>query len=421
MNYSREDLLRYLSGQMPASEMHALEKAALEDPFLSDALEGLQLENAEQSRKDFSILDQRLTDRTDNKVIPMPATKWWRVAVAAALIGLMGIASYFFLQQKEPEQVIAQKTDNVSTDTIVKTEETAPLPDSEKIPVIQEAGSEKASEPDKSNNQKVSVKELKEKDAVAIVSSELESDRKKEIEKAGTSVANDEAPAPRGVQPEKARRSSPQRPGITENSSHVYYYNGQVTNLQHQPVPFANISIRDSRNSTYADARGYFRLVAGDSSLLVDIKSVGYQARTIQLSKDQPQQMVILQTEPESKKNLSVRAKQEAVPHADSSEIRTDDAESDQPEAEPRDGLGSYQIYLLNNVRVPVEARNARIYGFVEISFLVDPSGKLSEFRVEKGLCPACDKEAIRLVKEGPPWVLYNSDFPIRTRVTVVF
>lgn len=421
MNYSREDLLRYLSGQMPASEMHALEKAALEDPFLADALEGLQLENAEQSRKDFSILDKRLTERTDSKVIPMPATKWWRVAIAAALIGLMGIASYFFLQQKEPEQVIAQKTDIVSSDTSLKLEEAAPLPDSEKIPVLPEPEVKKSTESLNSSNPKAATPEMKEKDAVAAANSAREAEGKKEVTVINSSAGNDEAVASQGAQTNKSRQVAPQRSGITEKGSSVFYYNGQVTNLQQQPVPFANISIRDSRTSTYADARGYFRLVAGDSSLLVEIKSVGYQSRTIQLSKDQPQQMVILQAEPESKKNLSARTKQEALPVTDTNELKSDDAESDQPEAEPRDGLGSYQIYLLNNVRVPVETGNARIYGFVEISFLVDRSGKLSEFRVEKGLCPACDKEAIRLVKEGPPWVLYNSEFPIRTRVRVVF
>ena len=99
--YSREDLLRYISGQMPAAEMHALEKAALEDPFLADALDGLQQENAEETKKHFAELDQRLSTRVDHKIIPMPKTNWWRVAIAAALIGFLGIASYFFLQKNE--------------------------------------------------------------------------------------------------------------------------------------------------------------------------------------------------------------------------------------------------------------------------------------------------------------------------------
>ncbi len=38
--YSATDFARYYSGAMPPNEMHAIEKAALEDPFLADALEG---------------------------------------------------------------------------------------------------------------------------------------------------------------------------------------------------------------------------------------------------------------------------------------------------------------------------------------------------------------------------------------------
>ena len=39
-NYTAADFERYHAGKMSAAEMHALEKAAMEDPFLADALEG---------------------------------------------------------------------------------------------------------------------------------------------------------------------------------------------------------------------------------------------------------------------------------------------------------------------------------------------------------------------------------------------
>jgi hypothetical protein len=38
--YTAADFASYHAGTMLAYDMHALEKAALEDPFLSDALEG---------------------------------------------------------------------------------------------------------------------------------------------------------------------------------------------------------------------------------------------------------------------------------------------------------------------------------------------------------------------------------------------
>ena len=40
INYTAADIEKYWKGKLSAAEMHAMEKAAMEDPFLSDALEG---------------------------------------------------------------------------------------------------------------------------------------------------------------------------------------------------------------------------------------------------------------------------------------------------------------------------------------------------------------------------------------------
>jgi len=93
---------------------------------------------------------------------------------------------------------------------------------------------------------------------------------------------------------------------------------------------------------------------------------------------------------------------------------------ADKPEAEPKDGYASYQFYLLNNVRIPPDVKKLGSRGSVELSFLVNENGRLSDFKIERSfLGPAFEKEAIRLIREGPPWVLYNSDTAIRAKITV--
>jgi TonB family protein len=124
---------------------------------------------------------------------------------------------------------------------------------------------------------------------------------------------------------------------------------------------------------------------------------------------------VMLQPSPASLK------KKEVAEIAEPESEKDDKADLEKPDVEPRDGFGAYQFYLLNNIRIPTEARNNRINGEVELSFLVNENGRLSDFKIERSLCQSCDKEAIRLIKEGPPWILYNSDAPMRTRVTIVF
>jgi len=425
--YSREDLLRYISGQMPAAEMHALEKAALEDPFLADALDGLQQENAEETKKHFAELDQRLSTRVDHKIIPMPKTNWWRVAIAAALIGFLGIASYFFLQKNESVPFIVQKTDQLAPDTAIVNADEMQMPKSEelsadKVPGQSERQAEKVIEPlatlDEKDKRINKDKVLPSPAPAAPMLAEKES--KKELEKVSpSSAAAEKADMNDEAQSNKAMRSAKQRPGVNEKMPGIYYFTGQVKDNQDKPVPFANIAIRYTQRTTYTDAKGNFRVVAGDSTLEVDIKSVGYRTRTIQLSNDQPYQDVVLQ--PAGTAKAKSMAKPLEPEESDSVDAKVSDEDLEKPDAEPRDGFAAYQFYLLNNVRFPAEAKNSGIKGSVDVSFLVNDNSRLSDFKIERSLGPAYDKEAIRLIRDGPPWVLYNSETGIRAKITVTF
>jgi TonB family protein len=55
----------------------------------------------------------------------------------------------------------------------------------------------------------------------------------------------------------------------------------------------------------------------------------------------------------------------------------------------------------------------------VEISFEVDKNGDPVNIKIEKSLCDKCNKEAIRLIKEGPKWKCNAKKG--RTTVTIPF
>ena len=63
-NYNSDDIRRYLEGKMSSEEMHRIEKAALDDPFLADAMEGFQLSGSDTIKKDLDELSSRLTEKT---------------------------------------------------------------------------------------------------------------------------------------------------------------------------------------------------------------------------------------------------------------------------------------------------------------------------------------------------------------------
>src|SRR4051812_43173053 len=92
INYSAEDIERYLKGTMSPKEMYDLEKAALQDPFLADAIEGFSNTSFEESSKHLNEVTAALqAGREETKVVPLPSKSfyWWRVA--AMIIFIAGI------------------------------------------------------------------------------------------------------------------------------------------------------------------------------------------------------------------------------------------------------------------------------------------------------------------------------------------
>ncbi len=59
----RDDIERYRKGELTPAQMHALEKKALSDPFLADALEGAESISPEDFAKDVSDINLKLGSR----------------------------------------------------------------------------------------------------------------------------------------------------------------------------------------------------------------------------------------------------------------------------------------------------------------------------------------------------------------------
>ncbi|HVG17223.1 MAG TPA: hypothetical protein VM935_19780 [Chitinophagaceae bacterium] len=95
--YKAEDFERYYAGKMTPAEMHQLEKSALDDPFLQDALDGYQVTKSGVS--DSEELRQRLLQKTERgKVIPLirysVGIKYWKVAAMVVLTAGVGWLVY---------------------------------------------------------------------------------------------------------------------------------------------------------------------------------------------------------------------------------------------------------------------------------------------------------------------------------------
>ena len=94
-----EELIRqYLAGELDDKAMHALERQALDDPFLADALEGYAAHNPDQSAH-LADLENRLEQRM-NRDKGKVRIMYYRWASAAAILLILGL-SFIWINHQE--------------------------------------------------------------------------------------------------------------------------------------------------------------------------------------------------------------------------------------------------------------------------------------------------------------------------------
>lgn len=84
--------------------------------------------------------------------------------------------------------------------------------------------------------------------------------------------------------------------------------------------------------------------------------------------------------------------------------------------SQPVSGWSSYGDYLEKNVGGGISGK-----GEVVVAFHVNSSGKAENVMIIKGLDPSSDKEAMRLIQEGPSWVPVEANKGSEIRISVKF
>lgn len=76
--------------------------------------------------------------------------------------------------------------------------------------------------------------------------------------------------------------------------------------------------------------------------------------------------------------------------------------------------------WLTRNLQYPAQAQQQKIQGKVVVQFIVGKDGAVSGLKVVKSLHPACDREALRVLRMMPRWKPgIQHDRPCRTMVCI--
>lgn len=425
-NFTAADIDKYWNGTLSAAEMHALEKAAMDDPFLADAIEGYK--NINLSEAGLHALKERI-DKRIGAVVPVLYLKrkrftWLRVAAAIIIIVGVGliVQQLVFNDQKKNAIAILEKSDK-SPESVKSNDSIMPdaLKDVSTQSALQSTQSEQKAtgninaivsdtKPIVDSNNKTdntSAVDLKKREAESIPGANAQvianADKKNESspDKAdfgrtipdSTKILNYNK-----ISPSAAKAKANQAYFENDKLREVVLnnrYNYRVVDAQNNPIPFANVMNTRDNVGTYTDIRGTFNLVSSDSVLNVQVRSLGYNSANYKLVPSNVQGGDLILKEDNSKKIVLQNRK------VVSSRSRKDSTEIEEPEV----GWGNYNTYVQNNIQIPENVRPKNTRSDVELSFDIDKTGQPINIKVTRSSqCKECDEEAIRLLKEGPKW-----------------
>ncbi|WP_188466872.1 TonB family protein [Marivirga lumbricoides] len=404
----------YVAGSLSAEEQHQVEKFLLDNPFEAEAMEGYLEQTS--SLNDLALLNKRLKERIekteeDLKIVPI----WRKVLPYAAVFSLLIMATIIgtvlISQQEEIKPISLQNNDR-----LLDEDESLKPP----APTIAEAKEEiKEEEPLVSNNDttneknKVAEQDKPEMETLATKEPEnslLAQDAPKELilkenisEQLQGKVAGvatdketrneDEIISPDQPVPAEIITSSLKARSKKAISDGTIVIKGKVLDAETgEGLPGVNIFVKNKSIGVNSDLEGNFEITAGPEDILV-ATFIGMEKEEIAVGG---------KSEIEIELYSDVAQLSEVVVTGYSTQKQTDDTYQ---AASPVGGFSSFNDYIEENLQYPKEAKENKMEGKVVLKVFISSTGSIKNIEVTKSLGEEFDKEAIRLIEEGPKWL----------------
>ncbi|MFC4262953.1 carboxypeptidase-like regulatory domain-containing protein [Ferruginibacter yonginensis] len=385
--YTAIDFERYHNGSMPAHEMHALEKAALNDPFLAAALDGFIHTNTPVA--DVAMLRQQLQQKnTQQKKGLLLNIRWWQAAAACLLFG--GLAWLFYSLNA------TEKIPNVAQNTTTKPQNTTVTPNNIKPNDTPVTTIDKVNtvEPQINKTDKI-IKE-------AVSPTAASTDMKPAPAPIVTYDA-DEVAAYKDKQAtaaaEKLKQDADNAKAAKKIAAPPYELKGIVTNEQGVPLANATVKSLNSNNATTTDDKGYYQLKNNNAVENVVVNANGYNNATTNVSANQLNNIVL-----QNNYNQAIQGKTNGVNIAQAEQKLEEDVTVKQKNINIVTPLDHFNKYVAENLKPIVDKEGNTQKGTVTVHFKVDKKGRPYRISVKNTTCKACNNQAITFVKEGPSW-----------------
>ena len=381
----RDHIEKYLDGELTNVERHEFERRMLEDPFLSDAVEGLQLLSDPDERKAIlDDLERQFTETLARIRREAARRRNWTIAASVSAV-LIAAAAYLGLRGIDSEDpTIAQQT-APSTEVLSQNEGTnQPISGAE-------SDEEKADDADRDEP----ITALEEEPPLSDPETEevivdLDAEITEESPMALANTTTDSLGVDEALLAERERESA-------------------------ESLLAAEEEMADDSEAGEEDLGQGIAVEVDDSSLLEDDTT----ARDDAMFSQAPQE--VAGAPAQQQEDMLTEEQESDVAKRRESTAAAKSVVAESPvfvPAAPAGGGDAYDLYVTQNLVYPQAAVDNQIVGNVIVEFNIDPSGNVGNFTIVQSLGSGCDEEAIRLIREGPNWVPATRDgVPVDSRV----
>ena len=407
-------LLDYIRGLRKGKEAHRLEKESMQDPFLADAMDGYnQVEGNHEQR--IEKLRMQVSAHSAKKKNTYAIT--W--SIAACLIIGFGISSYFLFLKKSMTDEVFIAEESVSTKLAEPAAPPTPaIPATPTVPATPQKEIALATTKVKTDSTPISeitARQADKKDMIAEIQTtsqpqgapvaavpmmEEVSEETAALQEVVATIDTFESESDKKMKLAKVATILPQNNMIK----------GRVTDGKGEPLIGASVTYKGTNIGTITNMNGEFSLVKKDDKKRLTAEYIGYDPVEIQV--DTSRTMLIAMNENKQALNEVVVVGYGAKKNKKSTTLGSDAKVKEQTEKEitlqPVIGKRSYQKYLKEHLVRPTDEKCAQVKGKVVLTFLINKEGRPFYIKVKESLCESADKEAIRLIQEGPDWIYGN-------------
>ena len=407
-------LLDYIRGLRKGKEAHRLEKESMQDPFLADAMDGYnQVEGNHEQR--IEKLRMQVSAHSAKKKSTYAIT--W--SIAACLIIGFGISSYFLFLKKSMTDEVFIAEESVSTKLAEPAAPPTPaIPATPTVPATPQKEIALATTKVKTDSTPISeitARQADKKDMIAEIQTtsqpqgapvaavpmmEEVSEETAALQEVVATIDTFESESDKKMKMAKVATILPQNNMIK----------GRVTDGKGEPLIGASVTYKGTNIGTITNMNGEFSLVKKDDKKRLTAEYIGYDP--VEIRVDTSRTMLIAMNENKQTLNEVVVVGYGAKKNKKSTTLGSDAKVKEQTEKEitpqPVIGKRSYQKYLKEHLVRPTDEKCAQVKGKVVLTFLINKEGRPFYIKVKESLCESADKEAIRLIQEGPDWIYGN-------------